>query len=152
MRTTLVVATVAVAAVTVAAVFGARGPGDPAEARAAEAPWTYAAPMSQRRSYIAAAELDGHIYAAGGMVGETGRFLSVFQRFDPAQNHWTTLQPLPDPTRAAAGAALDGKVYVFGGQTAGGVTKRVLAFDVARGEWEDRAPLPRSSRTRLASK
>jgi N-acetylneuraminic acid mutarotase len=100
--------------------------------------------MSQRRSYIAAAELDGHIYAAGGMVGETGRFLSVFQRFDPAQNQWTPLQPLPDPTRAAAGAALDGKVYVFGGQTAGGVTKRVLAFDIAKGEWEDRAPLPRS--------
>ena len=143
MKTTLVVAAVAVAAVTVAAVFGARGPGDPAEARAAETPWTFAAPMSQRRSYIAAAELDGHIYAAGGMVGETGRFLSVFQRFDPAQNHWTTLQPLPDPTRAAAGAALDGKVYVFGGQTAGGVTKRVLAYDVAKGEWEDRAPLPR---------
>ena len=84
MRTTLVVAAVAVAAVAVAAVFGARGPGDPAEARAAETPWTFAAPMSQRRSYIAAAELDGHIYAAGGMVGETGRFLSVFQRFDPA--------------------------------------------------------------------
>ena len=54
MRTTLVVAVVAVAAVTVAAVFGARGPGDAAEANAAEAPWTFAASMSQRRSYIAA--------------------------------------------------------------------------------------------------
>ena len=143
MRTTLVVAALAVAAVAVAAVFGSRGPGSTAEARAAEEPWTFAAAMSQRRSYIAAAELDGHIYAAGGMVGETGRFLSVFQRFDPAANDWVTLRPLPDPTRAAAGAALDGKVYVFGGQTATGVTDRVLAFDVARGEWEDRAPLPR---------
>jgi hypothetical protein len=102
MRTTLVVAVIAVAVVTVAAVFGARGPGDTSEARAAEAPWTFAASMSQRRSYIAAAELDGHIYAAGGMVGETGRFLSVFQRFDPAQDDWVTLPPLPDPTRAAA--------------------------------------------------
>ncbi len=143
MRRTLVVAVVAVAAVTVAAVFGARGPGDQAEARAAGPPWTFAASMSQRRSYIAAAELDGHIYAAGGMVGETGRFLAVFQRFDPARNDWVTLRPLPDPTRAAAGAALDGNVYVFGGQTAGGVTKRVLAYDVQGGEWEDRAPLPR---------
>ena len=84
MKTTLVVAAVAVAVVTVAAVFGPAG-RDPAEARAAEAPWTARGPMSQRRSYIAAAELDGHIYAAGRMVGETGRFLSVFQRFDPAQ-------------------------------------------------------------------
>ena len=85
MKTALVVSAVALAVVTVAAVFGTRGPGDAAEARAAEAPWTFAASMSQRRSYIAAAELDGHIYAAGGMVGETGRFLSVFQRFDPGQ-------------------------------------------------------------------
>src|SRR5215212_4296545 len=131
MRTTFAVAAVAPAAVTVPAVFAARGTRQAAEARAAEAPWTFAAPMSQRRSYIAAAELDGHIYAAGGMVGETGRFLSVFQRFDPVQNDWTTLPPLPDPTRAAAGAALDGKIYVFGGQTSGGVTDRVLAYDVA---------------------
>src|SRR3954453_6523905 len=130
MRTTLVVAAVAVAAVAVAGVFGARGPGDPAEARAAETPWTFAAPMSQRRSYIAAAELDGHIYAAGGMVGETGRFLSVFQRFDPEANAWTTFRPLPDPTRAAAAAALDGRIYVFGGQVESGVTDRVLAYDV----------------------
>lgn len=142
MRTTLVVAAVAVVMVTVAAVFGTRGPGD-AEAQAAEAPWTFAAPMSQRRSYIAAAQLDGHIYAAGGMVGETGRFLSVFQRFDPEANDWVTLRPLPDPTRAAAGAALDGEVYVFGGQTADGVTSRVLAYDVDKREWKDRAPLPR---------
>src|ERR1044072_400873 len=142
MRTVLVVALVAVAVVAVAAVCGARGPQDTAEAEAAGAPWTFAAPMSQRRSYIAASELDGHIYAAGGMVGGTGRFLSVFQRFDPAADDWTTLRPRPDATGAAAGAALDGKVYVFGGQTAGGVTKRVLAYDVARGDWEDRAPLP----------
>ncbi|HET6656496.1 MAG TPA: kelch repeat-containing protein [Gaiellaceae bacterium] len=143
MKTALVVAAVAVAVVAVAAVAGTRGPGNAAEARAADAPWTFAAPMSQRRSYIAAAELDRKIYAAGGMVGETGRFLSVFQRFDPAANDWVTLTPLPDPTRAAAGAALDGVVYVFGGQTDAGVTDRVLAYDIAKGEWEDRAPLPR---------
>src|ERR1044072_9665325 len=133
MRTVLVVALVAVAVVAVAAVLGRRGAQDTAEAEAAGAPWTFAAPMSQRRSYIAAAELDGHIYAAGGMVGETCRFLSVFQRFDPKANDWLTLRPLPDPTRAAAGAALDGQVYVFGGQTGDGVTDRVLASDVAAG-------------------
>src|ERR1044072_9713629 len=134
MRTVLVVALVAVAVVAVAAVCGARGPQDTAEAEAAGAPWTFAAPMSQRRSYIAAAELDGHIYAAGGMVGETGRFLSVFQRFDPKANDWLTLHPLPDPTPAAAGAAPGGRVYVFGGPTGGGGADRVLAYDAAQGE------------------
>src|SRR4029078_5971204 len=144
MKTALVVSAAAVAVVTVAAGFGQRGPGDAAQARAAEAPWTFAASMSQRRSYIAAAELDGHIYAAGGMVGETGRFLSVFQRLDADANGSVTLRPLPDATRAAAGAALDGEIYVFGGQTAGGVTERVLAYDVDKGEWGERAPLPRA--------
>jgi hypothetical protein len=143
MKTVLAVAGAAVVVVVVAGVLGTRGPGDAAQARSGEAPWHFAASMSQRRSYLAAAELDGEIYAAGGMVGETGRFLAVFQRFDPAANQWTTLRPLPEPTRAAAGAALDGRVYVFGGQTEKGVTRRVLAYDVATGEWIERAPLPR---------
>jgi N-acetylneuraminic acid mutarotase len=140
MKTVLAVAAGAIVVVAVAGVLGARGPGGDAQARSTEAPWRFAAAMSQRRSYLAAAELDGQIYAAGGMVGETGRFLSVFQRFDPRANEWTTLRRLPEPTRAAAGAALDGQVYVFGGQTENGVTRRVLAYDVAAGEWRARAP------------
>src|SRR5436189_2726361 len=143
MRKVLTVAAIAAAVVALAAVLGTRGPGDAAEAQAKGGQWHFAASMSQRRSYLAAAELDGKIYAAGGMVGETGRFLSVFQRFDPKENDWTTLPQLPIPTRAGAGAALDGKVYVFGGQTEAGVTKRVLAYDVATRTWEEQARLPR---------
>jgi hypothetical protein len=143
MKTVLTVAGIAVAVVALAAVLGTRGPGDTAEARAMGEPWHFAAPMSQRRSYIAAAQLDGKIYVAGGMIGETGRYLFAFERFDPDRNTWTTLTRLPDATRAAAGAAFDGRVYVFGGQTEHGVTKRVLAYDVAKGAWQNRAPLPR---------
>ena len=59
--------------------------------------------MSQRRSYIAARAGRAAIYAAGGMVGETGRPLATFQRFDPATDSWTGLERLPEPMSAAAG-------------------------------------------------
>jgi N-acetylneuraminic acid mutarotase len=128
------------ALVALAATVGSYGP---TAADAEAAPWTLARSMSQRRSYLAAAELGGKIYAAGGMVGETGRFLSVFQRFDPVTNSWTTLPRLPEPVRAGAGAALDGKIYVIGGQTeAAGTGPQVYAYDVAARRWEERAPLP----------
>jgi N-acetylneuraminic acid mutarotase len=128
------------AVVALAAAVGSLGPG---AADAEAAPWTFARAMSQRRSYLAAAELGGKIYAAGGMVGETGRFLSVFQRYDPGTNSWTTLPRLPEPVRAGAGAALDGKIYVIGGQTeAAGTGAQVYAYDTAAHRWEERAPLP----------
>jgi N-acetylneuraminic acid mutarotase len=128
------------AAVALAAVLGSRGEG--VEEAEAAAPWTFAQSMSQRRSYIAAAELGGRIYAAGGMVGESGRHLAVFQRFDPRANSWTTLRRMPEPVRAGAGAALDEEVYVIGGSTPDGDGRQVYAFDVAAGVWRARASLP----------
>ena len=102
--------------------------------------WERAASMSQRRSYIAAAQVGDRIYTAGGMVGETGRPLPTFSRYDPAADAWTTLPQLPMATRAAAGAALDGVVYVIGGTTPRGNTAAVWAWDGER--WRARAPLP----------
>src|SRR5215204_5690780 len=114
MKLILAVGLVVALAVGLAAFVGTRDAG---EARAEEAPWSLARSMSQRRSYIAAAQYQGEIYAVGGMVGETGRFLAVAQRFDPRANSWTGLPRLPEAVRAGAGAAIDGKIYVIGGQT-----------------------------------
>jgi Kelch motif len=130
------------AAVAVAGCGGdGDGDGDGGRGSAAEAAeWTYGRAMSSRRSYIAAAQVDGRIYVAGGMVGETGRPLATFQRYDPRDDRWTTLTQLPVPTRAAAAAAVDGVVYAIGGTTSEGNTTAVWAWD---GEaWERRAPLP----------
>ena len=85
--------------------------------------------MSQRRSYVAAAELGGRIYVAGGMVGETGRPLATFSRYDPRSDSWATLERLPEPTRAAAAATLDGTIYVVGGTTEDGNTGALYAWD-----------------------
>jgi Kelch motif/Galactose oxidase, central domain len=135
----LVVAVVIALLVALAAALGTLGDGAE-EAQAA--PWELAQPMSQRRSYIAAAEIGGQIYAAGGMVGETGRPLDLVARYDPASDEWDTLRRLPEPLRAAAGAAEGGLFYVIGGTTADGNTADVNAYDPETNEWTPRAPLP----------
>jgi hypothetical protein len=120
----------------VGAVIGWSGGGEEAEA----AVWERATSMSQRRSYIAAAQVGPFIYTAGGMVGENGRPLATFTRYDARADEWTTLQQLPEPTRAAAAASLDGVVYVIGGTTPRGNTAAVRAWDGRA--WRPRAPLP----------
>ena len=57
--------------------------------------------MANRRSYVAAGEIAGRIYVAGGMVGNTGWRLDVVQAFDPERQEWTTL-PRP-PERVCGG-------------------------------------------------
>jgi Kelch motif len=122
--------------VAVAAVIGTR------PARADDAQWEFAAAMSQRRSYIAATELRGEIYAAGGMVGETGRRLATFARYDPRTDSWTTLPRLPEAIRAAAAAALGHTIYVIGGDPEHGEGTEVYAYDTRARTWSRRAPLP----------
>jgi hypothetical protein len=108
----------------------------------AAAEWERGASMSQRRSYIAAAQESGYLYAAGGMVGETGRPLATFARYDTRTDRWEVLPALPVPTRAAAGASLVGLVYVVGGTTAEGNTTATWAYHPGEGTWTPRAPLP----------
>jgi N-acetylneuraminic acid mutarotase len=138
MMRALVVAAL-VALVVLAAVVGTLGSGaDPAEA----APWTFGESMSQRRSYVAAAAIGGEIYAAGGMVGETGRPLDLLARYDPDADTWETLRRMPEPVRAGAAATVDGVLYVIGGSTDEGTTTAVYAYDPALDDWSERAPLP----------
>jgi hypothetical protein len=129
-------------ALAVAAVVGlVTGCAGDAETESAEAaPWTYGQAMSSRRSYIAAAQVGPRIYVAGGMVGETGRPLATFQRYDTRVDRWETLTRLPVATRAAAAASVGGVVYVIGGTTADGNTSAVWAWDGAG--WERKAPMP----------
>ena len=114
--------------------------GGEEETRRAEAGWQYGPPMANRRSYVAAAELGGRIYVAGGMFGNAGTRLDRVQRLDPHRRAWTTLPRLPAPVRAAAGAALGGRFLVIGGTTATGGGRQVYAFD---GRWRRGPPLPR---------
>jgi N-acetylneuraminic acid mutarotase len=76
------------------------------------------------------------------MVGETGRPLATFSRYDVELDRWNTLPSLPVPTRAAAAAAVDGELYVIGGTAATGNTAAVWSYRPSAGTWRARAPLP----------
>jgi hypothetical protein len=117
------------------------GGGDEAAEPPHEPGWEFAAPMANRRSYVAAAELGGRIYVAGGMFGAAGTRLDRVQRFDPAANAWTTLPRLPQPVRAAAGAVRGADFLVIGGTPVGGGGRQVYAYD---GAWRSIRPLPRA--------
>ncbi len=100
--------------------------------------------MANRRSYVAAAELGGRIYVAGGMFGDAGTRLDRVQRFDPAREAWTTLPRLPEPVRAAAGASQFSDFLVIGGTTTARDGRQVYAYDTGGpGRWSRLAPLPR---------
>jgi N-acetylneuraminic acid mutarotase len=99
--------------------------------------------MANRRSYVAAAELGGKIYVAGGMVGDSGRHLDRFQVFDPARKTWTTLPRLPEPVRAGAGASLAGAFLVLGGTTPDGGGRQVYGYEPRLRRWLENEPLPR---------
>ncbi len=104
--------------------------------------WKFAAPMPQRRSYMAAAKIQNHLYVAGGMFGPTGVALEQFTRYDPVHDRWDTLPNLPVPVRAAKGGAIGDTMYVTGGLDSHGTSDRVLAYNIHQGRWVPRAPLP----------
>jgi outer membrane protein assembly factor BamB len=109
----------------------------------AEADWSFGPHMTHRRSYPASAVIDGKIYVAAGMVGETGKPLDFLERFDPERNQWTSLTPLPRSFSAAAGASLDGRLWVIGGDNSPEADGRqVYSYDVASDRWQEETPLP----------
>ena len=123
---------------------------EPAKQGAASAPsWSFAARMLHRRSYTASAELGGKVYVAAGMVGNSGRPLDLFERFDPAKNEWTSLTPLPEKFSAGAAASFDGRIWVVGGNSDTTNGRQVFAYDLQHARWTEEPSLP-APRTNLA--
>lgn len=141
---------IAGACAVVAAVMAATG--YPAAGRGAvtQPHWSFSAPMPHRRSYAASAEVGGKIYVAAGMVGNTGRPLSLFEVFDPVHDSWKSLPDLPVAFSAAAGVGLGHRVYVIGGNASATTGRQVLSYDVGTRRWRRETPLP-APRTNLAA-
>lgn len=117
---------------------------------AAVAPhWTFAAPMLHRRSYTASAEIGGRIYVAAGMVGNTGRPLTLFERFDPSRDAWSSLPSLPVAFSAAAATSVGNRMYVVGGNSDTANGRQVFSYDVRTRHWRREPSLP-APRTNLA--
>merc|ERR1719223_1920444 len=76
--------------------------------------WTALPSLSGGREDFAVAELDGKLYAIGGIDGEMEP-LSVVEAYDPQKNVWTLMPSMKRGRHDHAAAALNGKLYVVGG-------------------------------------
>jgi len=111
--------------------------------------WRTRAPMPTARFYLAAASVDGKVYAIGG-TADTIQILDVVERYDPATNTWTTVAPMLTPRWGLAAATLSGKIYAIGGAAATGYTAALEEYDPATDSWIPRAPMP-TARAYLAA-
>jgi hypothetical protein len=110
--------------------------------------WDVLPPLRHARNHLAAAVIDGRIYAVGGRDASS-MLLPYLEEYDPASRTWRERAPMPTGRSGHAAAALDGRLYVFGGEgnaaNPRGVYAEVEAYDPATDTWTlvDTMPTPR---------
>jgi len=129
--------------------------------------WQERRPLPAPMHHVGVTTIDGLLYAIGGLranVHMEPQPLAL--AYDPAADRWDELTPLPSPRGSAAVVPLDRCVHVIGGRDAAIVDHvtvpdgRVLTlgigtltahevYNVATGEWAQRAPLPGPSRDHM---
>src|SRR5262249_37094456 len=85
--------------------------------------WTALAYVPTARDHLAAAAMDGRLYAVGGRIdGNYSRNLASNEAYDPATGRWEQRAPLPTARSgiAAAGAVRRGGGWQRGGGIGGG--------------------------------
>lgn len=103
--------------------------------------WRIGPPLPYPVGSAASAVIDGRIYLAGGIVGDTTTRQAVV--FDPAAGTWRALAPMPQPRNHAAAATDGERFYVFGGRGPGSGETNVVAngyadvqvYDPATDRW-----------------
>lgn len=93
--------------------------------------WTSYAEMDVPRSWLAAAVLDGKIFAIGGATGwGAGATFSSVEIYDPATNTWTNGPDLPQPLKDLTAVTDDAnhRILVIGGTTGDGASGNEVAY------------------------
>uniref|UniRef100_K1PZE2 Alpha-scruin n=1 Tax=Magallana gigas TaxID=29159 RepID=K1PZE2_MAGGI len=76
--------------------------------------WRPVAPLNVARMEHSLCEVDGYIFAIGG-IGEGNRLLSSVECYNPRTNCWFYVKALPEPRAAASTSAEGGNVCLQGG-------------------------------------
>lgn len=104
--------------------------------------WRERRPMLTARGALAAAVLDGKIFAIGGYDGR--RSLPVVEVYDLATDTWQSGAALATPRDHLAAVTVDNKIYAIGGRLDLDY-KRNLAvveeYDPSAGRWREVAPM-----------
>lgn len=111
--------------------------------------WRDRARLPTPRGALAAAVLQGRIYAIGG---KGAKLLGVVERYDPVTDQWEAVRVLSVPREHLAAAVAAGKIYVIGGRSAFLMWTHQdnEAYDPRTTLWERQAPLP-TGRSGLAA-
>ncbi len=142
---------------------------DVVEARRAQGngQWRDLPALPTARANLSAAELDGFVYAVGG-IDANNQTLDVVERYDPQTSSWAASPRLPERRAAPGVVGFRGLLYVAGGERPPGnpavselitfhpqsavVVDSVITFNPQTGEWRPVAPMPtRRSRLRLVA-
>ncbi|MEM7587442.1 MAG: kelch repeat-containing protein [Acidobacteriota bacterium] len=86
------------------------------------------------------AELDGVLYAIGGLTNPRGFSKSTFRLRQGSESAWERLAELPVPRQGEI-VAVAGKLWAIGGYN-GSAMRSVLVFNPGTGRWEQREDLP----------
>jgi N-acetylneuraminic acid mutarotase len=108
--------------------------------------WTTKASMPTARNSLAAAVVNGIVYAIGGQNGPNS--YSTVEAYDPVTDTWTTKASMPGARNSLAAAAVNGIVYAIGGIFEYGI---VEAYDPVTNTWTTKAPMPTARNTLAAA-
>ncbi len=98
--------------------------------------WSTRADIPTPREHLAAASVNGTLYAAGGRQGGFATNMATLEAYDPAADEWTTdLTPMPTARGGIAGASFLDHVIVVGGEGDQGTFEETEAYDPASDEW-----------------
>jgi N-acetylneuraminic acid mutarotase len=99
--------------------------------------WTLGPPLPFAAGSCASAVIDGKIYVAGGVVGDSTTAQGAV--LDPSTMRWTPIAPMPRPRNHAASATDGKRLFVFGGRNGGNVLadgfNDVQIYDPATNRW-----------------
>src|SRR5262245_28205250 len=102
--------------------------GRAASAQCPSGTWSTLAPLNVPRQELAAAELDGRIYAVGGLGGRA----NATEIYDIAADAWTLGADLPVGTDHAWAVPFGERIFV-----GGGTSNRVFSYDPIADEWTE---------------
>eukprot|EP00039_Didymoeca_costata_P001922 m.56275 g.56275 ORF g.56275 m.56275 type:complete len:246 (+) comp11028_c0_seq2:100-837(+) len=109
--------------------------------------WHEVAGLNSVRSALGCAELDGHIYVAGGYgpslpnAQNNNHKLSTVERYNPDNNTWTLVKPLGQARAHVCLIGYQGKLWAIGGYDGEHASQRVECYDPVKDKWENGPPL-----------
>jgi RNA polymerase sigma factor (sigma-70 family) len=110
-----------------------------------EGKWGKSADMPTARSNLSVADVDGKIYAIGGM-NKGPIILAVNEVYDPISDKWEKKADMPTPRASLTTTVVNGKIYAIGGSNNEnvGILSAVEEYDPKTDKWVKRTDMPKA--------